>query len=142
MTVDQISVFVENKPGKLGEVTSVLSQNKVDIRALSLADTADFGILRCIVADTISAVEVLRNAGCIVSLTPVLAVELKDEPGSLNQVLDVLAKGDVNMEYLYAFVNKNAAAYVVIRVQDNDKAQKVLAEANIKVAGKEDIVGD
>ena len=140
MTVDQISVFVENKPGKLNEVTKVLSENKIDIRALSLADTADFGILRVIVSDTIHAIDVLRDAGCVVSLTPVLAVEIKDEPGSLGTVLDLLAKGGVNIEYMYAFITRKAqSAYVVMRVEDNEKAVSVLNAAGISVASKEEL---
>jgi hypothetical protein len=140
MTVDQISVFVENKPGKLNEVTKVLSDNKIDIRAMSLADTADFGILRVIVGDTIHAIEVLRSSGCVVSLTPVLAIEIKDEPGSLGVVLDTLANGGVNIEYMYAFITRKAqGAYVVMRVEDNDKAQSVLNAAGISVASKDEL---
>ena len=142
MTLDQISVFLENKPGKLNEVTKVLSDNEIDIRAMSLADTADFGILRVIVGDTIHAIDVLRKAGCIVSLTPVLAVELKDEPGSLNEVLDILAKGNVNIEYMYASINRKAgAAYVVLRVENNDKAIGLLQAGGINLASKNDIYG-
>ena len=138
MSLEQISVFVENKTGKLNEVIKVLAANKLDIRAMTLADTAEFGILRLIADDTIATVDALRAAGCVVSLTQVLAVELKDRPGSLAKVLDALARAEVGIEYMYAFTSpKDDGAYVVMRVQDNDATEKALNEAGIRVASKE-----
>ncbi len=133
MTVKQISVFVENKPGQLAEFTKLLQQNKIDIRALSIADTEDFGILRIIVDDSYKAVCVLKEAGYVCSVTPVLAVEIEDRPGSLVRVLDILGDNGVNLEYSYAFITrKRDSAYMIFRVADNDRAIEVLNQNGIK----------
>ncbi len=138
MAIEQISVFVENKTGRLNDVIKIFAAHKLDIRALTLADTAEFGILRLIADDTISTVAALRDAGCVVSLTQVLAVELTDRPGSLAKVLDVLANAGESIEYLYAFTSgKDDGAFVVLRVTDNEKAERVLREAGLHVADKE-----
>ena len=104
MTVKQISVFVENKPGKLAELTDYLHQHDIDMRALSIAETQDFGIVRMIVDDAYKASQVLKESGYVVSITPVLAVEMSDEPGSLYKILKVLGDGGVNLDYTYAFL--------------------------------------
>lgn len=135
MTVDQISVFVENRPGKLLEITELLGSAGVDIRAMSIADTTDFGILRIIVKNTESTVELLKNAGYIVKLNRVLAVEIPDEPGSLAKILHIFAIEQLSIEYLYAFISRcEGGAYVIFRMENNDRAAEVLTANEIKLA--------
>ena len=107
MKVEQISIFLENKAGRLAEVTRVLSEAGINIRALSLADTADFGILRLIVDDNEKAKAVLKKSGFTVGKTDVVAVEVEDRPGGLSRILDILSKENVNVEYMYAFVQRS-----------------------------------
>ena len=134
MTINQISVFIENKPGKLAEFTDILSKNNIDMRAMSIAETPDFGVLRIIVNDSYNAACVIREAGYVFSITPVLAVAIPDEPGSLGQILKIMGKGEVNLEYLYAFTApKKDWAYMVFRVQDNEKAIEVLSKNGVKL---------
>ena len=132
MTVKQISIFVENKPGKLAELTEYLQQSQIDMRALSIAEAQDFGIVRIIVDDAYKTSCVLKEAGYVASITPVLAVEMPDEPGSLFKILKMLGDGGVNLEYMYAFLTrKNATAYMVLRVENNEKALEVLNKNGI-----------
>jgi len=132
MKVQQLSVFLENRSGRLAEVARLLGDAGVNIRALSLADTADFGILRLIVNDVERAVEVLRRAGQTVSLTDVVAVEVPDRPGGLAEILEPLQEQEVNVEYLYAFVEKSSdRAVVVLRFDDVQAALEVLKQAGI-----------
>ncbi|MCW3488708.1 ACT domain-containing protein [Dethiobacter alkaliphilus] len=134
MKVKQISVFLENKSGRLAEVTRALGDNEINIRALSIADTTDFGILRLIVNKPEEANQVLRDAGFMVSETEVIAVDVPDRPGGLADVLDTLGKVNVNIEYLYAFIGQTSQdALVVFRVEDCDAAMKALKEKNIRV---------
>ncbi len=134
MTINQISVFIENKPGKLAEFTDILSKNNIDMRAMSIAETPDFGVMRIIVNDSYNAACVIREAGYVFSITPVLAVAIPDEPGSLGQILNIMGKGEVNLEYLYAFTApKKDWAYMVFRVQDNEKAIEVLSKNGVKL---------
>jgi hypothetical protein len=141
MTIDQISVFVENSPGRLAEVTTLLAENNIDLRAMSIADTADFGVLRVIVNDQERARKVLQDAGCVVSVTSVLAVSLEDKPGGLAKVLRILADAQISIEYIYAFISrKEGNAYVVFRVEDNCGAIAVLEKNGIKTAALSDIV--
>lgn len=127
MKVQQISIFLENKKGRLARVTEVLGENGINIRALSIADTTDFGILRLIVNAPEQAVGALRNAGFVVSTTDVLAVEVDDQPGSLSKAMRVLDENSINIEYLYAFVQKDPQkALVVFRVEQVDEAINVL----------------
>ena len=140
MSIKQISVFVENKKGRLYGITNELAQAGVDIRALSLADTTDFGILRLIVDNSELAVDTLKNAGYTVTLTKVLAVNIQDSPGGFAKVVKVLGDKDIDIEYLYAFVSrKTDAAYVVIRVEDSDLTAKILGEAGIEVVSDEQL---
>ncbi|HHT16805.1 MAG TPA: ACT domain-containing protein [Papillibacter sp.] len=140
MTVEQISVFVENRQGKLVEVLETLSANNIDLRALCIADTADFGILRLIVNKPEEAVRVLQQAECATSVTQVLAVSLDDTPGSLARVLRILADAAISVEYLYAFVaHGKDKAYVILRVEDNEKAAAVLTKKGISFADSKDI---
>ncbi|MBC5647411.1 ACT domain-containing protein [Christensenella tenuis] len=132
MTVKQISVFLENKPNQLAEFVKVLNENHIDMRAMSVADTKDFGILRVIVDDTYKTACVLKDAGYICSITPVLAVEIPDEPGGLTKLLTILGENGVNLEYTYAFITrKKETAYMIFRVEDNEKAIEVLTKHGI-----------
>jgi len=134
MRVEQISVFLENRAGRLAEITRVLGDAGVNIRALSLADTSDFGILRLILSDNEKAKEALKEHGFTVGKTSVVAVEVEDRPGGLNRILEVLSKGDVNVEYMYAFVQHSGAnALMIFRFDDIDAAVKVLTDNDIKV---------
>lgn len=140
MTVQQISVFVENRQGKLVEVLETLSARNIDLRALSIADTADFGILRLIVNKPEEAVKALAEADYVTSVTDVLAVSLEDTPGSLAKVLRILADAAISVEYLYAFVaHGKDKAYVILRVEDNEKAAAVLTKKGISFADSKDI---
>ena len=134
MTIKQISIFVENKPGKLSAVTKLLSESNIDIRALSIADTKDFGILRLIVDKPDEAVEVLKKAECMVTLTNVLAVCINDKPGGLAKAMETLYAANIQVEYMYAFVTKNVEdAYVILRVGNNDVAADALKENGFKI---------
>ena len=120
MTVKQISVFVENKAGRLAELTDYLNQHGIDMRALSIAEAEDFGVVRMIVDDAYKTSCVLKEAGYVVSITPVLAVEIPDEPGSLYKIMKILGDGGVNLEYTYAFLTrKQNTAYIILRVENN-----------------------
>ena len=140
MFAEQISIFIENKEGRLAEVTAILRDAGVNIRALSLADTTDFGVLRLIVNDNTAAETALKKEGFTVGKTQVLAVEVKDEPGGLNTILDPLWQNEVNVEYMYAFANaQHQNAIMIFRFDDPQKALTLLTEKNIKVIGAEEI---
>ena len=141
MNIKQISVFLENKPGSLYGMTGVLAQHKIDMRALSLAETSDFGIARIIVDDVYNAANVLKEAGYVYSVTPVLGVAIPDTPGGLNKVLQVLTNAKVNVEYMYAFLGgKNGEhAYMIFRVADNAAAAAALAERGIQMVEQEEM---
>ena len=141
MNIKQISVFLENKPGALYAMTGVLAQNQVDMRALSVAETKDFGIVRMIVADVYKATTVLKEAGYIHSITPVLGVAIPDVPGGLNKVLQVLDEAQMNVEYMYAFLGgkKSDRAYMVFRVEDNEAATAALAARGIKTVEQDEM---
>jgi len=142
MKVTQISIFIENKSGRLAEVSRVLGEKKVNIRALSLADTSDFGILRLIVDNTDLAKETLKECGFTVSKTEVVAVEVPDCPGGLSSILQVLDSANVNVEYMYAFVERSAGnAVIIFRFDDVDQAIEVLQANNITVLPGERIYG-
>jgi len=134
MIVEQISVFLENKTGRLSEVTLVLAEAGVNIRALSVADTSDFGVLRLIVDDNAKAEKALKNNGFTVGKTNVVAAEVKDEPGGLNAILSLLNKADINVEYMYAFVQKSGDnAVMIFRFDHIDGAIKLLKENGINM---------
>ena len=128
MSVKQISVFIENKTGKLAEVTKYIADNNVNMKALSVADTHDFGILRIICENHSAALNVIKDGGYVATETEVLAVEIPDSPGALAEILEVLAKADIAVEYTYAFLSvKNLGhAYMIFRVDDNEKAKLAL----------------
>ncbi len=130
----QISVFLENKKGKLAEVTGVLAENNIDMWAISIADTTNFGILRIIVDDPEKAVEVLKDAGYPVNTTEVLAVEVSDRPGGLHQVLNILSNEDISIEYLYSFVRRpEEMALILFKVDRLNDATDILKRAGINV---------
>jgi len=134
MKVKQISVFLENQAGRLAQVTRVLGDNDINIRAMSLADTDDYGILRIIVSDPDAAIQVLKEAGFTGNTTDVIAVEVKDQPGGLANILEILQQANINIEYLYAFVQKASnAALVVFRVEQIDQAIEALRKNNINL---------
>ncbi|MCQ2553591.1 MAG: ACT domain-containing protein [Clostridia bacterium] len=140
MTVKQISVFVENKPGKLADLAGVLSKENINLRAISIAEAPDFGVVRIIVDDVFNAVTVLKAADYVCSITEVLAVEVKDEPGMLASMIATLGAAEINLEYMYTILGKKAdVAYMIIRVNDNEKAIKILADKGIATATLENI---
>lgn len=136
MKVQQISVFLENKSGRLAQLTETLGRADINIRALSIADTSDFGILRLIVNKPDEAFTVLKEAGFTVSITDVIAVEVQDEPGGLGKVLKLLEQAGINIEYLYAFLEKSSNdALVVFRVEQIDEAITLLTENKVNILG-------
>ena len=138
MTVKQISIFVENKPGKLLEVVKILAQEKIDMRALSIAETSDYGILRLIVDDPEKAEAALKDAGWVTSVTPVVAVKIPDEPGSLDHVLTILADAKISIEYSYAFLTgQKDSACLVMRVEDTEETKEILTSHGVEVVGQE-----
>lgn len=140
MLIKQISVFIENQPGKLSEVTHVLGENGIDMSALSLADTTDFGILRLIVDDPERAAAVLREHHFIVKLTDVIAAVMDDRPGGLTAILSLLADANVSVEYLYAFVgNRDGHAVVVMRTDDPEATLAALAAHHVSVLAPKDV---
>ncbi len=141
MTVNQLSVFVENKPGRLSEITSILQQQNVDIRALSVADTTHFGILRLIVDKPSQAETALKEAGFTVSLTKVIAIGVSDRPGGLAEALAVLSGGGISVEYMYAFISREEkTAYVILRVDDIDKAVGLIQKSSIPLLTEDEII--
>lgn len=140
MFMNQLSVFVENRQGRLAEITKVLENNEVDIRAVSIADTREFGILRLIVSDSKRAALALKEEGFTVSLTKVIGVGFEDRPGSLCKAMTVLDENAISVEYMYAFISKsNDKAYVILRVSDNEAAVCILKEAGFAVLEGDDI---
>lgn len=134
MKVDQISIFLENKPGKIEHVTRVLRDAEINIRALSLADTSDFGILRLIVNDTVRAEKALHEAGFTVRRTAVVAVEVPDRPGGLHSILEALSEKEINVEYTYAFVERSGEnAIIIFRFDQTDEAIELLLKKGFKV---------
>ena len=141
MSVKQISVFLENKPGMLHTMTDVLARSGIDMRALSLAETNDFGIVRIIVDDVYNATTVLKDEGFVHSVTPVLGVSIPDEPGGLNRVVAVLNEAQINVEYMYAFLGGKRVdhAYMIFRVQDLKAATAALAAKGVQCIDQEEI---
>ncbi|MGE5329617.1 MAG: ACT domain-containing protein [Deltaproteobacteria bacterium] len=139
MAIKQISVFLENKAGRLAEVTKILGENNININALSIADTAEFGILRLIVSDSEKVYKVLSEAGFSVSSTDVIAIAVDDEPGGLGIALKYLEEAKVDIEYIYAFVGKTSGkALVILRVEDWKKSTEILEDKGIKVLSEKE----
>jgi hypothetical protein len=140
MNVEQISIFLENKSGRLAEVTSVLSEAGINIRALYLADTADFGILRLIVNDTEKARQILKEKGFTVEKTKVIAIEVSDKPGGLSRILEIIKAEGINVEYMYAFVEKSGEnAIVIFRFDELEKSIEILRQAGIRILDGEEL---
>lgn len=138
--VKQISIFLENKAGRLASVTRALGDTGINIRALSIADTSDFGILRLIVSDPEKAYKVLKDAGFTVSETDVIAVEVPDSPGGLAGVLDIMGNASINIEYLYAFIGKASDdALVIFKVENPEKAVATFNDNGINVLNKNQV---
>ena len=140
MTIKQLTVFVQNSKGTIVSVTDILAKNGVNIRALSIAETKDFGILRLIVNDNELAIKLLEEKGYLIKAIDVIGVKIGDEPGELTSALSVLDKANINVEYLYAFMARTEKhAYVVLRVEDNSLAQTALVNAGFKLVSEQDI---
>ena len=140
MNVEQISIFLENKSGRLAEVTSVLSEAEINIRALYLADTADFGILRLIVNETEKARQALKESGFTVEKTRVVAIEVPDRPGGLSIILNTIKDEGINVEYMYAFVEKSGEnAIVIFRFDEFEKSVDILQRAGVRIMGGEEL---
>ena len=140
MAIKQLTVFIQNKKGTVVSVTEILAKNNINLRALSIAETQDFGILRLIVNDEAEAEKVLKENGYLIKVIDVVGVKIGDAPGKLTAALDVLDKANINVEYLYAFMARTEKhAYVVLRVEDNNEAESVLASAGFKMISEADI---
>lgn len=141
MTIQQVSIFLENKPETLSELTDVLAKNNINMRALSLADASDFGIARIIVDNPDEVAEVLKANDYIVKSTKVIAIEIPDESGSLNKILKLLAENGRNLEYMYGFTGKKTnTACMIIRCTDNDATVEILQKANIHLISQQELV--
>ena len=140
MAIKQVSIFVENKEGRIKKAIDTLAKNNINIRALSIADTTKYGILRLIVSDNEKAIEALENDGFIVKENEVIILAVPDEPNGLNSTLAIFENQDINLEYLYAFVSsKTDEAIVVMRLENMEKAIEVLENSNAKLLDSEDI---
>lgn len=140
MYVKQISVFLENSKGTLARMTRLLGEAGLDLIALSIADTEQYGIMRCIVSDPELAASVMREAGYVLRITDVLAVSVPDAPGGLAAVLALFNAADVSVEYLYSFVrNTGDHALIILRMDDNEKAARVLAEGDVEMLSQEKV---
>ncbi len=140
MSIQQVTVFVENKPGALVGITDTLAANAINIRALSIAETEDFGILRLIVNDNEAACKTLESEGYLFKMTDMVGVKIGDAPGKLSKALAVLGEAEINVEYLYAFMTRTEKhAYVVLRVQDNAKAEAALESAGFHLITDADV---
>ena len=140
MTIHQISVFLENRLGQLAEITKLLADANVDIRAISIAETSDYGVARMIVDDCYKASSILLQHGDVLSMTPVWAVEVPDRPNGLAELLAVLAEAQVDVEYMYSLFTKTAGkAYMVLRVSDEAKLLNALGTRQIKILNKEEL---
>lgn len=138
--IKQISVFVENQPGSMMRVTSVLTESHVNIRAISTFDTPEFGILRLVVDDPAKAKESLTQKGFVTRVNDVIGAELKDEKGNLNQMLKILADGEINVNYIYSFVvREEKAPVIVFHTDDFQKAEQVLKEAEVKLVEESEL---
>ena len=142
MLVKQVSIFLENKPGRLAEITDLLGKSNIDISALSLADTTNFGILRLIVNDPEKAVKIAKENGFTVKTTEVMAIEVNDKPGGLAAVLKILEENDVSVEFAYSFIKRcDDKALVLIKVEDPDKVTEILKETKLRLLTDEEVYG-
>ena len=140
MAIKQLSVFVENKEGKLREITDILAKAGIDIRALSIADTSEFGILRLIVRDPQKAKALLEKNGFVATINDVVGVEINDRPGGLAEIVRLFAERDINMAYMYAFLTRTEnKAYLVVRVDDASEVENLLESEKIRILTPADI---
>lgn len=140
MLINQMSVFVENTTGRLADLTKILADNNIDIKASTIADTVDFGILRCIVPDPEAATEILKKAGFTASITEVVAVSLEDKPGGLHKVLDILADSDIGVDYIYSTIkSREDEAVIMIKVEEPEKAVEVLKANGVKLFSMDEL---
>lgn len=140
MLIKQISVFVENKLGRIAEITGVIGDAGVNIRALSIADTSDFGILRLIVDKPDAALDALKKAGITVSLTDVVAVGIADTPGSFAKAVKAISDGDISIEYMYAFLSRtDSEAFVIMRIEDPDKGLEIMKKNGVKILSSSEV---
>lgn len=141
MSIKQLSIFAENRPGRLNNITHLLAVNGINIRAMSVADTKDFGILRLIVNDADKAVAALREGGCAVTVSKVLAIRIEDKPGGLAGAMQVLYDNNVSVEYMYsAFVSeKNSEAYLILRADNNESAEQAF-EGRYKLLTQDELL--
>ena len=142
MKITQVSVFLENKKGRLLEVCKLLGKNNINIRALNVAESEGFGVLRIVVDKSQEAVDVLKKNDLVANLTEVVAVEVEDRPGGLAKILEILSKNNINVEYMYGFVEKHSSnALMVFRFEEPDKAAKILLDNGIKVVKQAELQG-
>lgn len=140
MTIHQISVFLENRAGQLAEITKILAENGIDMRAISIAETADYGVLRLIVDKPQKTTTILLENGFILSMTPVTVVTVPDQPGGLAPVLQLVAQGNIDIEYMYSlFTHTDGKAYMVFRVSDDEKFTALLAQNGISAVTSEEL---
>ncbi|MEG1584773.1 MAG: ACT domain-containing protein [Anaerovorax sp.] len=143
MLIKQISIFIPNRKGSLSELTDILIAHKIDIRAIAVFDTTEFGILRIVVDDPDKAVEILSGAGVVAKVSKVLAVEPEDKPGALNEIFHILGDHNLNIEYIYSFImRKTEMPYVVLKLDDQERGAKVLSANGINVINKSEIYGE
>jgi hypothetical protein len=138
-TIKQISLFAENKPGRLAKIAETLSKAKINIRAFTIAEAGDFGVIRMVVDDPDRAYKTLQDQGFAVSETDVIGLEMKDVPGGLHEIASVLGNSNVNIDYAYAFVTATNLALLIIRVDNVSQALKVLKEAKIRIVDKKEV---
>jgi hypothetical protein len=142
MKLTQISVFLENRKGRLYDVCSLLGKNNINIRALTIAETESFGVLRIVVDKSDLAIQTLRKNNFVANITDVVAIEVGDKPGGLAEILKIFADSDINVEYMYGFVEKfSDNALLVFRFEDTDKAAKILTDKGVKVVTRREIEG-
>lgn len=140
MSITQLSIFVENKKGALAQITRVLADNNIDIRAMSVSESQEFGIIRLIVNDTDKAFDALSDNECTVTKTAVVAFAVADVPGGLANVVEILSEADINIEYMYAFIAESGKdALVAVRVNDNGKAENILTANGVALLSESDI---
>ena len=140
MHIHQISVFLENRAGQLAEITTVLAQNGIDLRAISIAETTDYGVLRMIVDQAENATGILLKHGYVLSMTPVLVMAVPDAPGGLAPVLALLAEGEIDVEYMYSLFTRNTGkAYMVFRISQEEKFKNLLEKHGMKLVTAEDL---
>lgn len=140
MNIHQISVFLENRSGQLAQITKLLAEAGVDVRAISIAETSDYGLARMIVNDSHKASEILLQHGDILSMTPVWAVQVPDKPAGLAELLDVLAQSHIDVEYMYSlFTHRDGYAYMILRVSDEKKFLAAVEDHKIQLVSKEDL---